>query len=94
MSERTPEEWLDAMCHGDYCGDELGRYDEALAAWEADRARIATLTAQRDALVPLARWALGIGTGATPEAKEQDAAARAALAAIAAEQTTTTGEGK
>ena len=85
MSERTPEEWLDAMCYKDYCGDELGGYVSARVAWEADRARLATLEARVAALVPLAMWGWEELTG------PDSAAARAALAAIAAEQTTTTG---
>ena len=58
-----------------------------LAAWEDDLARLATLEARVAALVPLARRALADGDWPT----DVTSAARAALAAIAAEQTTTTG---
>jgi hypothetical protein len=46
VMERTPEDYLDAMCHKDYCGDELGGYAAARAAWAADRAELARLRAQ------------------------------------------------
>jgi hypothetical protein len=97
MSERSPQAWLDDMCHGDYGGDELYGYDEALAAWEADRSRIATLESRIAALVPLARWGWEdlAGSDSTalilvPTCSQLDAAADV-LAAIAVEQTTTTG---
>jgi hypothetical protein len=92
MSERTPEEWLLDYGRAVALREEGGSIGSAaLSAWQSDRARIATLEARIAALVPLARWALAIGNGVTPEAMAKDAAARAALAAIAAEQTTTTG---
>jgi uncharacterized glyoxalase superfamily metalloenzyme YdcJ len=82
MSERTPtpRQWLTRAVQ--WGGAE---YHAALAEWEADRARLATLEARVAALVPLARW------GWDDLADSDSDAAAAALAAIAAEQTTTTG---
>ena len=59
--------------------------DDILAAWERDRARLAEVTAQRDALVPLAGWVLngGVDNDLTDDKR---IAARAALTAIAAER--------
>jgi hypothetical protein len=59
--------------------------DTILAAWERDRARLAEVTAQRDALVPLAGWVLngGVDNDLTDDKR---IAARAALTAIAAER--------
>jgi hypothetical protein len=66
-------------------------YDPSLLAGKATHlvARLATVTAQRDALVPLA-WAWASPFSIAPTA-EDDATARAALAAIRAERATTGG---
>jgi hypothetical protein len=84
MSERTPEVrvWYSAVIPASLP-------PEAMAAWESAVARLATLTARVAALVPLAKLGLRDSGYQTPE---QDASALAALAAIAAEQTTTTTE--
>jgi hypothetical protein len=59
-----------------------------LAAWERDRARLAEVTTQRDALVPLALAGLPVPDGEEypHTSHDEDNAARAALTAIAAER--------
>jgi hypothetical protein len=59
--------------------------DDILAAWERDRARLAEVTAQRDALGPLAEGLLN-DENQYCFTDEQALAARAALTAIAAER--------
>lgn len=56
MTERTPKEYVEEMWGAYMLGDGRDQTTArvaAVAAWEADRARIAELTAQRDALVPM-----------------------------------------
>jgi hypothetical protein len=78
-------------------GQTMNAISDILAAWTRDRERVAVVTAQRDALVPLAEAWLD------EEPKECDdhfvpleavVKAVAALAAIRSEQTTTTEGGQ
>jgi len=84
-------------------GQEVTDFTDAiLAAWERDRDRLATVTAQRDALVTLvdgAQWYCAASNssescpwcGAMKHwGHEQDCEARTALTAIRAERATTT----
>lgn len=79
--ERAREMWMAANTVAKHADAFRG----TLAAWERDRARLATVTAQRDALVPLAGWALdgGVDNDLTDDKR---IVARAALAAIRAER--------
>ena len=87
MTERTTMEWLALQPMVCVCDDCERWYRNVLAAWEADRARIATLKAQRNALVPLAWWAVQDEAWDYPT-DEAVSSARVALAAIAAERET------
>lgn len=92
MRERQPVEWVAGVL-GWTPGsdDQRAAIVAAVDAWEADRARIATLEAQRDALVPLAWWAVQDEAWDYPT-DEAVSSARVALAAISAERETTTEE--
>jgi hypothetical protein len=82
LTPETARELMSPLERGTLFVVDKDERDRILAQWTADRARLATVTAQRDALVPLARY--GLTDSAVWTAAER-VAARAALTAIDAE---------